>query len=96
MASPYEFKGQRHGSCGHIMAGFDVHDKCACCRDKKIGEDICVQGKVCSICDGFSEAQKETLSTPYKIRKECKAGLLVSPREVTVIGSMDDELLINH
>ena len=24
MASP----GQRRGSCGHIMAGFDAHDKC--------------------------------------------------------------------
>ena len=34
-----EFKGQRRGSYGHIMAGFDVDDKCARCRDKKIGED---------------------------------------------------------
>ena len=30
MSSP----GQRRGSCGHAMAGFDSHSKCAHCRDK--------------------------------------------------------------
>ena len=31
MASP----GQRRGSCGHVMAAFDLHKKCARCRDKR-------------------------------------------------------------
>ena len=86
MASPGEFKGQRKGSCGHIMAAFDNHEKCARCRDKKVGQDPCV------ICDGFSDIQREKLATPsYKIRKERKAGVLVSPKEVTVLGSLDTE-----
>ena len=42
MASPGDIKGQRPGSCGHIMASFDLHDKCARCRDKRIGDDKCV------------------------------------------------------
>ena len=49
MASPGEFKGQRRGSCGHVMAAFDSHDKCACCRNKKVGEDPCVKGQACII-----------------------------------------------
>ena len=86
MASPGEFKGQRKGSCGHIMAAFDLHDKCARCREKKIGQDPCVLGNEFLICEGFSDSQKEKLGTPsYKIRKERKVGLLVSPKEVTVL-----------
>ena len=57
MASPGEFKGQHRGSCGHIMAVFDMHEKCACCRDKKLGQDPCVRDKACAICDGFSDSQ---------------------------------------
>ena len=90
MASPGELKGQRKGSCGHIMAGFDLHEKCARCREKKVGQDPCVLGNDCVICDGFSDLQKERLATPsYKIRKEKRAGLLVSPKDATVIGSLD-------
>ena len=49
----------------------------------------CVLGLVC---DGFSEAQRETLLTPsYKIRKERKASTLVSPKDVTVISTIDLE-----
>ena len=33
MSSP----GQRRGSCGHAMAGFESHSKCARCRDKGLG-----------------------------------------------------------
>ena len=92
MASPGSLKGQRRGTCGHAMAAFDLHEKCAHCREKKIGEDQCVKGLSCSICEGFSEAQRETLSTPsYKIRKEKRAGSLVSPKDVTIIGSVDLE-----
>ena len=29
MASPGDKKGQRRGSCGHVMALFDLHEKCA-------------------------------------------------------------------
>ena len=74
MASPSERKGQRRGSCGHAMVNFDLHDKCARCRDKSIGEDDCVMKKQCSICEGFSDSQREMLSTPtYRIRKDKKA-----------------------
>ena len=74
------------------MAGFDLHDKCARCRDKRIGEDNCVLDKPCPICDVFSDSQKELLATPsYRIRKDKKAGLLVSPKDVTVISSVDNE-----
>ena len=73
-------------SCGHVMASFDLHNKCARCRDKLIGEDDCVLNKPCSICDGFSESQRDLLATPtYRIRKDKKAGLLVSPKDMTVL-----------
>ena len=86
MASP----GQRRGNCGHIMAGFDGHKKCARCREKKLGDDPCVKDLVCSICNAFSDQQRSMLSTPqYKIRKDKKSGLLVSPSKVTVVGVAD-------
>ena len=91
MASPTDKKGQRRGSCGHNMAIFDMHDKCARCREKGIGEDNCVLDKSCPICDGFTDVQHDTLSTSaYRIRKDKKAGLLVSPKEVTVLATVDD------
>ena len=92
MASPGDKKGQRRGSCGHVMTSFGMHDKCARCRDKLIGEDKCALKKSCAVCDGFSESQCELLATPtYRIRKDKKAGLLVSPKEVTVISPVDTE-----
>ena len=92
MGSPGDKKGQRRGLCGHVMASFDLHDKCATCRDKLIGEDDCVVDKPCKICDGFSDIQKEMLATPsYKIRKDKNAGLLVSPKEVTILQPVDNE-----
>ena len=92
MASPGDKKGQQRGSCGHVVASFDLHDKCARCRDKLIGEDDCVKDKPCKVCDGFSDIQKEMFATPsYKIRKDKKAGLLVSPKEVTVLQPVDNE-----
>ena len=66
--------GQRRGSCGHAMAGFDSHSKCARCRDKGLGNDPCVQKKECAICRGFNPEQIQQLSTPtYKDRKDKKA-----------------------
>ena len=89
MDSPGEKKGQRRGSCGHVMAAFDLHKKCASCRDKGIGDDSCVKDKQCSVCDSFSDEQRELISTPYRIRKERKAGISVSPKEVEVIAPVD-------
>ena len=92
MASPGDKKGQRRGSCGYVMASFDLHDKCARCRDKLIGEDYCVKDKPRKICDGILVSQKDMLATPsYKIRKDKKAGILVSPKDVTVLQPVDNE-----
>ena len=86
MASPEECKGQHRGACGHIMAAFHMYERCACCRDNKLGHDPRVQDKPCSICDNISDSQRETLSTPsYRICKDRKEGLLVSPKEVTIM-----------
>ena len=92
MASPGDKKGQRRGVCGHIMSSFDLHKRCARCRDKGIGDDDCVAKKSCVICDGFTDTQKDILATPtYKIRKDKKAGVLPSPDQVTVIASVEDK-----
>ena len=72
MASPNDKKGQRRGSCGHVMAIFDLHDKCARCREKRIGEDDCVKDRPCSICDTFSEVQRESFAT--RIEKKRNQG----------------------
>ena len=88
MASP----GQRRGSCGHVMAGFDLHKKCARCRDKMVGDDPCVKGQDCELCDTLSDSQKGMLATPqYQIRKDKKAGILISPSKVTVVGPVEDQ-----
>ena len=40
----------------------------------------------------FSDSQKEMLATPsYKIRKDKKAGLLISPKDVKVLHPVDDK-----
>ena len=86
MASP----GQRRGTCGHVMAGFDLHKKCARCRDEKLGDDPCVRDKDCPVCDNLTEVQKSMLSTPqYQIRKEKKSGVLVSPSKVIIVGPVE-------
>ena len=69
MSSP----SQRRGSCGHMMAGFDSHTVCARCRDKKKGQDPCVEkpGADCHHCNALTPEQLAQLSTPsYKIKKE--------------------------
>ena len=86
MASP----GQRQGNCGHKMVGYDLHERCARSRDKKLGSDPCVKNNPCTICDSLTDQQKFMLSTPqYQIRKDKKSGLLVSPSKVTVVGVVD-------
>ena len=93
MASP----GQRRGTCGHAMAMFDSHTKCAYCRDKGIGQDACVEKKDCAICNSFTEDQKLQLATPtYKARKDKElqkknicSPCLVDPSTVTVVGKVE-------
>ena len=87
MASP----GQCLGSCGHKMAGFDMHEKCARCRDKRLGSDACIiGGAVCTIYDGFTAILREMLATPqYQICKDKKAGLLVSLKDVKVLSPVN-------
>ena len=92
MSSP----GQRRGSSGHAMAGFDSHSKCARCRDKGLGDDPCVQKKECAICRGFTPEQTLQLSTPtYRDRKDKKATAssftptLVDPAHVSVLGKVE-------
>ena len=76
--------------CLSLIYTTSAHD--VDCRDKLIGEDNCGVDKLCSICDGLSDAQKEIPVTPsYKIRKDKKAGLLVSPKDVTVLQPLDQD-----
>ena len=95
MSSP----GQRRGSCGHAMAGFDTHSKCARCRDKGLGDDPCVLKKECVICKGFTPEQSLQLATPtYRDRKDKKTTsnattastpTLVDPAHVSVLGKVE-------
>ena len=97
MSSP----GQKRGSCGHVMALFDNHKKCARCRDKGVGDDPCVKKLVCSICKAFTPAQIHQLATPtYKERKErssqkkseeltSTSPKLVDPSEVSLLGPVN-------
>ena len=85
--------GQRKGACGHIMASFDQHARCARCRDKGL-EDPCVNKLPCEICELLTPEQVIQLSTPtYKPRKEkqkeCES--LVDPSSVTVLSPVDQE-----
>ena len=92
MASP----GQRRGTCGHTMALFDTHTKCARCRDKGIGQDACVEKKDCSICNNLTAEQKLQLATPTyrarkdkELRKKTASPSLVDPSTVTVVGKVE-------
>ena len=88
-------KGQRRGSCGHAMAGFDSHSKGACCQDKGVGDDPCILKKECDVYKGFTPEQIQKLSTPtYRDRKEKKATAssaptLVDPAHVSVLGKVE-------
>ena len=90
MASP----GQRKGACGHIMANFDPHSRCARCRDKGLGDDPCVLKLSCEFCDNLSPEQLLQLSTPtYKLRKEKLKSKesLVDPSSVTVVSQVEKQ-----
>ena len=92
MASP----GQRRGTCGHAMALFDSHNKCARCREKGLGSDAYVEKKPCQICDNFSEEQKLQLATPKyrahkKLQKKTDSPSHVDPSDVTVLGKVESK-----
>ena len=92
--------GQKRGTCGHIMAIFDGHLKCAQCRNKGVGEDNYVLKKDCPICKAFTPEQLQQLSTPtYRERKNKEKKLvsssptptLVDPSHVSVLGKVEGE-----
>ena len=56
-----------------MMAGFDLHSVCARCRDKKKGQDACVEkpGSDSLHCNALTSEQLAQLSTPsYNLKKE--------------------------
>ena len=95
MSSP----GQKNGTCGHIMALFDGHLKCARCREKGVGDDLCVLKRDCPICKAFTPEQILQLATPtYRERKNKEKKVsasptptLVDPSQVSVLGRVDGE-----
>ena len=91
MSSP----GQKRGICGHVMALFDNHKKCARCGEKGVGDDPWVKKLERHICKGFTPARVQQLVTPtYKSRKERRTTettssatpTLVDPSDVTLLG----------
>ena len=60
--------GQKKNSCGHIMAIFDTHQKCAHCHKKGVWNDPSVSGEEsCPACAALTHEQKAQLSVPsYK------------------------------
>ena len=104
MASP----GQKRGSCGHAMAGFEGHAFCARCREKGKGEEPCIANKDttdCKFCNLLTPEQRAQISTPsYKIKKEKREAkrldnptpteeiALVDPASVSVIGAVGESV----
>ena len=89
--------GQKRGSCGHVMASFDGHSKCARCQDTGVGDDPCVLKKDCVICNGFMPEQILQLATPaYRDRKNkgkkataSSALTLVDSAHMSVLGKVE-------
>ena len=56
-----------------MMAGFDLHSFCACCHDKKRGQDPFAEkpNVECQLCKALTPEQVSQLATPsYKLKKE--------------------------
>ena len=96
MSSP----GQKRRTCDHVMATFDVHLKCARCRDKGVGEDNCVLKKACPICKAFTSEEIQQLATPtYRDRKNKDKKMVsssptptfVHPSHVSILGKVEGE-----
>ena len=78
--------GQKRGTCGHVMAIFDGHLKCARCRDKGVGEDNCVLKKDCPICKAFTPEQIQQLAIPtYRERKNKDKKMVSSSPTPTLV-----------
>ena len=61
------------GSCGHIMAVFDTHQKCAYCQEKGTGSDPCMLGQEdCSACALLTADQDWLTSTRILSHKGCR------------------------
>ena len=87
MSSP----GQKRCVGGHKMALFDGHKRCARCRDNKKGEDPCVKGLPCDICDAFTPEQKAQLATPaYQVKRDQSRSASVTSVESGQEGSISD------
>ena len=100
MSSP----AQKRGTCGHVMAVFDGHLKCSRCRDKGVGDHLCVLKKACPICKAFTPEQIQQLSAPtYRDRKNMDkktvsaspTPTLVDPSQDSVLGRVDGEKAVN-
>ena len=93
--------GQKHGSCGNIMASFDGHSFCVCCREKGKGSDPCISHNACN---SLTEEQRLQLSTPsYRLKKEKRelkkssdtptkdsdSFSLIHPSSVMIVGAVD-------
>ena len=102
MSSP----GQKHGSCGHIMASFESHCFCARCREKGKGTDPCINHNDCQACNSLTEEQRVQLSTPsYRLKKEkhdlkkssdtpikeSDSSTLIDPSSVMVVGAVNGQ-----
>ena len=92
--------GQKRGTCGHVMAIFDGHLKCARCQDKGVGEDNCILKKDGPICKAFTPEQIQQLAIPtYRERKNKDKKMvsssptptLVDPSHVSVLGKVEGE-----
>ena len=90
--------GQKKGTCGHIMALFDGHLKCAICRDKGVGDNPCVLKRDCPICKAFTPEQIFQLATPTHRERKNKEKVsasptltLMNPSQVSVLGQVDGE-----
>ena len=68
------------------------HLKCAYCRDKGVGEDLCVQKKDCPFCKAFIAEHIQQLATPtYRTRKEKEhSNMTVTSTPATSIPTLMD------
>ena len=100
MSSP----GQKRGTCGHIMAVFNGHLKCARYWDKGAGDKLCVLKRDCTICKAFTPEQIQQLATPtYRDRKNkdkktvsAPTPTLMDPSQVNVLGRVEGEKVVKQ
>ena len=87
MSSP----GQKRGTCGHVMAVFDNHKKCAHCRDKGVGDDPCVKKQECKICLTYQSRKEHELKKSSSDSPASATPTLVDPANVSVLGWVHKE-----